>query len=208
MTPEVRALRGGVVALGVLHAVKGVNGADDARAGVGLLTVQHGAQHVGDRGLALGARDAHDLDVVVGVAEGVRGGVCHGAAQVGGHEGGYAGGRLPQGVCVLLVAQIGDSALLERAHEVGRAECLALAHEDVPRADDAGVAVAAGDGRGARFLREVADLGERPPRAEKLGDAAEVCRIHGSSIRPGAALAVPSRAYGTLAHCSGDWRSG
>jgi len=45
---------------------------------VGLLAVEDGAEHIGHGRLALGARDADDLDVVVGSAEGLGGGIGHG----------------------------------------------------------------------------------------------------------------------------------
>ena len=181
VTPEVRGLRRGVVALLALDAVKGLDGAHDAGTCVRLVAVKHGAEHVGHRRLALGAGDANDGEVVVGVAKGLGRGERHGAAQVRGDECGRSGGNVCQLGCAVPVAKVGHGALFERGGEIGWLEGGALAHKDMRWDNDARVAVDPGDGRGALFGGDVCCGGQQPLIVEKLGKRCE-CSIHASSI--------------------------
>ena len=170
VTPEVRGLRGGVVALLALDAVACLDGTQDARVGVGLVSVENRAEHVGDRGLSLGARDANDGEVVVGVAEGLGGGEGHGATQVRGDEGGSAWGNGGQLCGMVLVAEVGHGSLLERRDEVCRLEGGALAHEDVCWDNHARVAVDSRDGHCALLGGDVCCGGQQPLAVEELGE--------------------------------------
>ena len=147
VSPEVGGLGRGVVALLALDAVKGLDAAENARVLVGLIAVENGAEHVGDRRLALGPGDADDLDLVVGAVKGLGGGVGHGRPQVGAHERGHARRDGLELVGVLLVAEVGDCPLPQRDGEVLGLERPPLADEDVTGAGNARVAVDARDGR-------------------------------------------------------------
>ena len=215
VTPEVRGLRRGVVALLALDAVEGLDGAHDAGTCVRLVAVKHGAEHVGHRRLALGAGDANDGEVVVGVAKGLGRGERHGAAQVRGDECGRSGGNVCQPGCAVPVAKVGHGALFERGGEIGWLEGGALAYKDVRGDNRARVAVDPRDGHSALLGGDVYRGGQQPLIVEELGKRCE-CSIHAAkySRRDGNGLRWRAVAVGHLP-CSvvhslnmGDWRSG
>ena len=165
VAPEVGALGRGVAGGAVLDAVVGLDGTDHAAGAGAARVVDDGAQHIRAGRLALGAGDADDGQVAVGVAERGGGREGHRAAKlVRGHgerrEGGDGGREL--GV-FLGVAKVSGGAGLGGGGEESRPEGGALAYEDVARANGARVAGGTGDdgvcGRGHAASRCGARLG-------------------------------------------------
>ena len=106
VAPQIGRLGRGVDALRVLDAVERVDGTHDCAVGLGLACVQNGAHHVGDGRLALGARDADDVKLPVGMPPCLGAGDCHRAAKpvVAHDQRGRVGGRRGKLGAVRLVA--------------------------------------------------------------------------------------------------------
>ena len=171
VAPEVGGLGRGVGRLGVLDAVVGVDGSDDAAGLASVCSVDDVSEHVGRGRLALGARDAHLGKRAVGVAERCGGDEGHRGAHVARDDGACTLRHLGKLVQAGRLADVGHGTLLERGREVGRLEGASLAEEDVARLHEARVAGGAGHGRVGRELalaREDAALVEE---LDELGEA-------------------------------------
>ena len=181
VAPEVWRLGCGVDALHALDAVERLDGAEKSGPRGGQRAaicgrVQDRAQHVGRGRLALGAREADDLEPLVGVAPRRGRDVRHRAAHVAAGEARHLrmGGR--QLVGQALLGEVRHAPGLEREVEVVGLERGALAHEDVAGRGLARVAVAAADGRVARAVE--ARRAHEEPLALKQGADLVQCDIH------------------------------
>ena len=178
VAPQVGGFRCRVHALELLHAVERLDRAQDRRARLGAAGVQDLLQHVAHGRLALGARDAHHVDVAVRVAPRRGGGHGHGAAQVACNKLRHAGRHGGKLVRARVVAQVGDAAGLEGGRKVRRLERGPLAHEEVVRCCEARVAVRAGDAGLGRRVVHVGDAVKQALGAQKLSYARKSHGIH------------------------------
>ena len=116
-------------------AVVRLDRADDPARALPARLLDDRAEHIGCGGLSLGARDANDGQVTIGVAERRSGCERHGRAQVVRDERGRLGRDCRELVRVRAVAEVGNGPGIKRLGEKLWLERRPLAHEEVSGRD-------------------------------------------------------------------------